>query len=810
MQLVSTATFSIQFPEVYEGIRKINESITADHQQDDDYSFITVGLEELNFYDKYKGDDLMARFRESCMERRGTVEVVADRTLQVAGLTAEIRTVQAPDGYFYYFGLVPINHEYGYGFIGDCDIPMRDFYEPLFDECFQTLQYFGVPAAEMARQKEALATIISKYTAPVAAVQEPAAQLQHVEPFVVPADGQEYWRIGQHAFTLSGQSECYISDGDGALYVKINAQAPAGINVKQSDLISEYDNGKVYLQFYFKGIYNAGVPTGQFRFVDEKEDSYLAYCWKGGFDFSQRLTAAITLQDGWLGIHGYFSNYRVALAIKIPVATLAWENYRFLSAQEVQTASPAIVRQLWLTNPDVATLEATLQPLTQLQNLSINFRDSGQATGFTEVPNAVRQLKELKDLTLTGVTALDNLPAWLGELTRLESIRLSNSAVTSLPPALFQLPALKKLWLGYNQLQSIPDIMPATLEILTLDNNQLTTLPASVAQLQYLNIERNPLQSLPEGLEKMPDLRLELEKKLSLLDYTYKGADGQGTIAYDNDLFFAKHDPALLQLLEAQISTTGLDQFKEGLINHTRKSVALATTEEDTYNETGNHRFGGLPDLPAGIPYPTFIDWHQQEKGLQFIAQLNCAAIAHLQDYLPRTGILYFFIIDQEEMGPKVLYYDGDISTLQSAATLTIDPDFIYDQNGIYTPFKADAGEYASIPKLYNAHDLYPELADMDELYEQTEQLEAGLHADSIKPVHGINSYVFKQHDTPEIEAVDKKKGRPEDWMVLLRVSSDNNPGFCFWDAGEIYFVIHKSDLAKKDFSNVYCGLESS
>jgi uncharacterized protein YwqG len=46
--------------------------------------------------------------------------------------------------------------------------------------------------------------------------------------------------------------------------------------------------------------------------------------------------------------------------------------------------------------------------------------------------------------------------------------------------------------------------------------------------------------------------------------------------------------------------------------------------------------------------------------------------------------------------------------------------------------------------------------------------------------------------------------------MVLLRVSSDNNPGFCFWDDGEIYFVIHKSDLDKKDFSNVYCGLESS
>jgi len=73
-----------------------------------------------------------------------------------------------------------------------------------------------------------------------------------------------------------------------------------------------------------------------------------------------------------------------------------------------------------------------------------------------------------------------------------------------------------------------------------------------------------------------------------------------------------------------------------------------------------------------------------------------------------------------------------------------------------------------------------------------------------------VNSYVFMQHDTPQIAAANALKGSPEDFMVLLRVSSDNNPGFCFWDAGEIFFVIHKSDLARGDFSNVYCGLESS
>jgi hypothetical protein len=64
------------------------------------------------------------------------------------------------------------------------------------------------------------------------------------------------------------------------------------------------------------------------------------------------------------------------------------------------------------------------------------------------------------------------------------------------------------------------------------------------------------------------------------------------------------------------------------------------------------------------------------------------------------------------------------------------------------------------------------------------EQLEAALEPEAVKPEHGINSYVFKQHGTPEIEAVDKMKGKPDEWMVLLRVGSDGNPGFCFLGCG--------------------------
>lgn len=775
MESTSTETFSINLPPIYEFIRIAWESITAEHRKDDDYlSFVTVALEELSFYNKFEGEDLLSRFRAGCLEQRGSVTVIGDKTLQVAGLSAAIRTVHAPDGYFYYFGLVIINDTFGYSIIGDCDTVSKDYYEPLFDDTFQSLQYFGNPVAAMEKQKAGIDSALNKYQTP--ATPEPAVKTS--EPFEVPADGREYWQIGAHTFALTGECECRISDGDGALYVKIEAKAPHHIE----GLTDDYSQGKVYLQFYFKGIYNAGVPTGKFIFVEERENTYLSYLWKGGFDYIHRLSGEVTLQDGWLGINGSFEEYPVKLAVKI-ADHLNWEKYRFLSVEEVSTAPPEIVRQLWLTDPYPGILQETLYPLTQLENLSIDFRNKNE---FKEIPTALRRLKELKVLALSGVTELTSLPQWLGDLKKLESIRISNSQIAGIHPYILQLASLRKLYLSHNQLQSIHRALPEKLDTLVLSHNKLTTVPDSFLKLEHLNIEHNPLEQLPPGLENIPSLALELEKKITLLDYTYKGAT-----PYDDSPFFAKNDVILLEQLTAQISAAALDAYKDELIERSRKAVALDTTEEDAYTEKGNHRFGGLPDLPAGV---TLL-----EDGMQFIAQINCADLAHLQDYLPRTGILYFFIKDQEELDPQVLYFDGNLNELKSANELEIAAAF--------PPFRAVADGYASIPGMYNARQLYPGLADLSEMWDEMEQLETGLRA---KPKHSINSYVFKQHDTPEIEAVDAKRGKPEDWMVLLRVSSDHNPGFCFWDAGEIYFVIHKSDLAKKDFSNVYCGLESS
>ncbi|SFO76586.1 Leucine rich repeat-containing protein [Chitinophaga sp. YR627] len=817
MQTVSAKTFSVSFPEIYNNIRVAWESIKAEQIKDNNYvSFITAGLNKVSFYKKYPGADLTARFHASCPEQRGTLEGISDKTLSVAGHTALVRTARSTDGFFfYYFGLVQINEKYCYTIIADCDTEEAAKYEPIFDEIWQSLQYFGDPEAGLKEQEAGIDEILSRYT--TSEETEEKREKTPITPFSIPADGNDYWELDDYQLRLLPGGDVSVSDGDGALYIKLEAEMPDFDEAKHGHLLNDYEHGKVYLQFYFKGVYKNGIPTGVFTFEDERDSSYLTYLWKGGFHYSLQFTGEVTLQDGWLGINGHFENYPVSIAKKLPLEEINWGNYRFLSIAELETAPASIVRHVQLTDPYPALLHETLAPLKEMETLHISFSaDKDSAADFKEVPKPVKHYKSLRKLTLSGIRAVDTLPQWIGDLKELEHLYVSESRIEGIHPYIFQLPKLKFCYLSNNQLQSISPGQSDSLETLTIENNKLTSLPDSLTKmptLKWLSIKGNPFTKLPPGLENIEHLDLELEKKMALLDYSYKGADDKGTVPIDHTLFPAKYDDKLRKQVEQAIAAQELQPYQQGLTELARKAVAFATTKEDTYSGKGNSRFGGLPDLPAGVPYPSFKDYQGNEKGMQFIAQINCTDIAHLQDYLPRTGILYFFIEDQEDTDASVIYYDGDLSTLESAGQLNITEDYIYDQHGIYTPYKVIADKYASLPFFYNARDYYepswPELEALDEADEATDALKQALEPE-FKAIHSINSYVFKQHDTPEKEAVHALKGNPEDWMVLLRVSSDSQPGFCFWDAGEIYFVIHKSDLAKKDFSRVYCGLESS
>jgi Leucine-rich repeat (LRR) protein len=79
---------------------------------------------------------------------------------------------------------------------------------------------------------------------------------------------------------------------------------------------------------------------------------------------------------------------------------------------------------------------------------------------------------------------LTELPESLGQLTRLQSLKLRNNQLTALPESLGQLTQLRSLDLSDNQLRVLPESL-----------GQLT-------QLQSLNLSRNQLAQLWKAVRK--------------------------------------------------------------------------------------------------------------------------------------------------------------------------------------------------------------------------------------------------------------------------------------------------------------------
>ena len=58
----------------------------------------------------------------------------------------------------------------------------------------------------------------------------------------------------------------------------------------------------------------------------------------------------------------------------------------------------------------------------------------------------------------------------------------------------------------------------------------------------------------------------------------------------------------------------------------------------------------------------------------------------------------------------------------------------------------------------------------------------------------------------------DEEKAKQEvaDMQMLLELETDDDVGFCWWDAGVLHFFIRKDDLVAGRFDRTYCYLYSS
>ncbi len=267
---------------------------------------------------------------------------------------------------------------------------------------------------------------------------------------------------------------------------------------------------------------------------------------------------------------------------------------------------------------------------------------------------------------------------------------------------------------------------------------------------------------------------------------------------------FAEHKPTVEALMQPSIHVVaaGVAGRPEGW-NREHAVDPAAVEAFDAALEAlplGASRFGGLPDLPAGTPWP-----ERDGVPMEFVAQLRLEDVAPLDPLgrLPAGGTLAFFYNSQwttsdfepqarcaavlhtpagaplvRMPAPRIEFQSEFSDTPQLAprihglATLTFVP-FVTVPGGV-SPFVDGA------------------LGEVWQDFEST-------HGDGFQPPGAANrvlGYVGAQ------DYVDAHVNGTGD-QLLLQVDSDGEADFQWGDCDRLYFMMSKAELAAGDFSRV-------
>lgn len=237
----------------------------------------------------------------------------------------------------------------------------------------------------------------------------------------------------------------------------------------------------------------------------------------------------------------------------------------------------------------------------------------------------------------------------------------------------------------------------------------------------------------------------------------------------------------------------------------------------------GSSRVGGIPDLPAELP------WVTDKKGapLSFLAQINCRELKAFdsEKLLPDSGLLYFFY-DPEQSATgvdpkdrekfKVLYYDGPFKNLKPVFFPEELPDYgQFDECSIHFMSSLSLPD---VPGNWGIHMTPQDLSKYQQMQQQNKTclyhkmlgyanpLRNSMELDCQLVTNGIyigNSSGFRGRRRTELE---KTMG---EWRVLLQLHSDDYPGMIWGEEGRLYFWIKTNDLKNRNFKNSWVLLQT-
>lgn len=308
-----------------------------------------------------------------------------------------------------------------------------------------------------------------------------------------------------------------------------------------------------------------------------------------------------------------------------------------------------------------------------------------------------------------------------------------------------------------------------------------------------------------------------------------------------------------LSLLMADALLTQYTKDIRALIRNSIRITCNQASESDF--RIGQSKIGGLPDLPSEIEWPTWLPPRDPRRPglfarlilkkvpppeepqithLSFIAQFNLSEIASYdtERALPGHGMLYFFY-DATDMvwfedvpikdGWRVLYWDGDISTLKRAdAPQDLSSKLIY---GAFLPtFVSERmlppSESLLLRRLGMTEDEISRYAgvheDMASDFDDTISRLLG-YPDYIQftdmltecelAANGMPTNYFEKF--PDDARMDNMLENTTRWQLLFQMDSQHlntNWG----DAGRIYYFAKSFDMTQRSLEEVQLAFQCS
>lgn len=241
------------------------------------------------------------------------------------------------------------------------------------------------------------------------------------------------------------------------------------------------------------------------------------------------------------------------------------------------------------------------------------------------------------------------------------------------------------------------------------------------------------------------------------------------------------------------------------------------TITDEAQIPIGASKFGGRPDLPAGIVWPTWQDIPQS-----FLGQISLPQASEFDadKLLPATGMLWFFYdSSQQTFGDKPadngawsVVYDADhTKTLQRTSFPADLPE--------NSRFKTAIVSFTSTATLSDNPKVdLPTLNWSQDVLSRYEGVQSRVTGSSV-PRHQLLGHPVTIQDEMRQQCVIIADGIPQGdpqvasrangWQLLLQLDSDTDIGMRWASAGMLYFWIPTAALQQHQFNTTWLVLQS-